>query len=225
MDRRQKLFQQALLLKGQCGRRGLPSQIVAEMWRDYQEWKSIAAVARLWQRAPQSMWELLAGRGYQLRPNSRALCANRPVGERVRYDGRIFTPSNRGYLRATSGAREPLHRAVWAKHFGTVPRGMQVSFRNGDFRDYRPANLFLGTVAEVTLHHQRRLHPATACLSAFERREHRKQNSLRYWRKRKQARLAAGLRTDGKPRAEQLGEQRLALLLRGTLVSKLKRAA
>lgn len=221
LTRREKIQQQARALKGTSGRRGLPAEIVRAMWRDYQRLRSTAAVAREWGRSPQSVWELLAGRGYPLRADSRALLNNRPVSERVKFEGRIFTPSKRGYLRATSGPREPLHHAIWAKHFGPVPPGCWVSFKNGNFSDYRLKNLFMGTPAEVTGHHQRRLHPATACLSPFERHEHQKKNSLRYWRKRKAAWIAAGLRSDGKPRAESLAGQRLALLISGSCAARL----
>lgn len=224
---RSQLLRQAARLKGRSGRRGLPPAIAAAMVADYARLGSVAKVARAWARTPQAMWELLFSRGCKLKPDSRELCRNRPAGERVKFAGRIFTPSKRGYLRATDGPREPLHHAVWRKHFGPIPAGMQVSFRNGDFKDYRPANLFCGTAAEVTRQHQRRLHPATACLSPFERRAHRKENSLRCYYRKKQERLAAGLRTDGKPRAEQLGPQRLALLLagQGRLLAQLRRAA
>lgn len=47
------------------------------------------------------------------------------------------------FVRTAPGVRRPLHRVVWEKNRGAVPRGHVVAFRNGNPMDCRLRNLKL----------------------------------------------------------------------------------
>jgi len=182
----------AQVKKGSCGRRGLPGWLVAQMHAAYLRLGSTWKVARLYGRSAQSIQELFAKRGLDRRPDSR-----QRRGATRTFGGLVFTRGNMGW-RGTQGDRPLLHHLIWTKHFGPVPAGCQVSFRNGDFEDVRPENLFCATPAEVSRHHLQRRYPETAGLTAEQRITRRRQIGLaRYYRLKKKFK-AEGLRCDGK---------------------------
>jgi hypothetical protein len=52
------------------------------------------------------------------------------------------------YIRVRMGLWDALHRQVYIQHFGPIPKGMIVAFKNRDTMDVRPENLELITRTE-----------------------------------------------------------------------------
>ncbi len=179
------------------GRRGMPAEAVQRMYFEYQRLGSTYKVAKLFGRSAQAIWEILRRRGFALKPNSK-----KRRGATRTWKGRVFTRSKFGW-RETSGERELLHHLIWNETHGPIPEGHQVSFRNGDFEDLEPENLFCATAAEVTRHHLRRHYPHLKRSPEAQRARRKKLQLASYYRKRK-AFWAQGLRSDGKPLTRQL---------------------
>lgn len=185
----------AQVRKGSCGRRGLPDWLVAQMHADYQRGLSTHRLAKKYGRSAQSLWEVFRKRRLVMRPDPKA-----KSGARIVWRGCIWTPNTKGAWRPTTGDRARLlHREMWQAASGRkIPAGWQVSFRNGNFDDVRPANLFCAPAADVTRHHARRRWPS-ARLSEAQRLTRRRRLGLeRYYRLKAQFQTR-GLRCDGKP--------------------------
>lgn len=48
----------------------------------------------------------------------------------VVFNGEKYTVGNKGYLRKTNGSRELLHRAMWRKKVGPIPKGFDVHHKD-----------------------------------------------------------------------------------------------
>ena len=59
------------------------------------------------------------------------------------YDGYKFSLRNHGYYEKTTGNRELMHRYVWEKQNGKIPKGFDIHHRNRDKSDNRIENLEL----------------------------------------------------------------------------------
>jgi len=59
----------------------------------------------------------------------------------VDYLGTRYSSRDNGYLRATTGDREYLHRVVWMHHHGAIPDGWQIHHRDHDKTNNTIANL------------------------------------------------------------------------------------
>lgn len=173
------------------GRGGLPDYVVAAMHADYQRVKSLSKVGALYGRTRQAMWDIFHSHDLPLE--------RRNFLQKILFDGRVFTPGKDDYFRATTGPREPLHHAMWIKQHGPIPAGHQVFFLDGDATHLFLANLGCAPIAEVSSHHQRRIH-ASARLSPAERIIRRKQVGLAYYYRRSRKFLKQGLTVQGKPR-------------------------
>lgn len=121
------------------GRGGLPAAVVAQMYADYQRLGSCAAVAALYGRTRQSIFDVLKAHGCQLRAKQ--------FKAKLHYGGLDYTfDSGRGrhrYWRATQGDREPLHRRVWREAGREIPAGHELTFRDGNPHHYQLDNLEL----------------------------------------------------------------------------------
>lgn len=184
-----------MLPKGSCGRRGLPEHVVNAMYADYQRLGSTRKVGALYGRTGQSVQEMFRGRGLVLKKDSRALLS----ADRFHFDGRLFTPGKNGYLRATTGAREPLHHAIWTQANGPIPPGRVITFKDGNPRNFDLGNLACEVLMEVARIHIRRLRPDYVKLPAEVRRERNRKLSLAYYHRKAAENRARGLRVDGKP--------------------------
>lgn len=58
-------------------------------------------------------------------------------------DGHKFSLRNHGYYEKTTGERELMHRYVWEKENGKIPKGFDIHHRNRDKSDNRLENLEL----------------------------------------------------------------------------------
>jgi hypothetical protein len=102
------LAQVGRVQKGSCGRRGLPSWFVEDMYEDYQFLGSTYKVARKYGRTAQSVWDTFANRRLAMRPDSR-----KRRGKTRTFDGMVFTRSNKMGWRATSGDRPTLKHVIF----------------------------------------------------------------------------------------------------------------
>jgi hypothetical protein len=59
------------------------------------------------------------------------------------YDNLKFSLRGHGYYEKTIGDRELMHRYVWKKHFGEIPKGFDIHHKNRDKSDNRIENLEL----------------------------------------------------------------------------------
>lgn len=183
------------LKKSSCGRRGLPEDIVRQMFRDYQRLGSLARVARIYKRSRQAMWEIFKAHG--LKMNERQFHAV------ILFGGKKWTPGKNGTYRETGERSRPqlLHRAIWEACNGcSVPAGWQVTFKDGDNTNISTKNLVALPMNEVVLLHYHRRYKERAGFSAQQLREFWKKYYRDLMRKKMAAFVASGLRTDGKPR-------------------------
>jgi transposase-like protein len=179
--------------KMKVGRRGLPEEFVQRMYRDYQRSGSVRATAHRFGRSQQAVWEMFRRRGLAIEPKS--------FHGRILFAGLAWTPGRSGKYRPTTGDRtRSLHHEIWMAHTGRkIPKGYQVTFRNGDCSDFRFCNLALATAAEVTRIHYARKYPARARMSPEELRAWWRAYYLKRYHQRAKQFIARGLRCDGKP--------------------------
>ncbi len=113
------------------------------MYARYCDGLSLAAVAREYGVTRQSVYGLLASRGYELR--------RRPaIGSSVLYGGLTYTVGNVGYYRCTTGDRHLLHRRMWEDAHGPIPDGWDIHHLDEDKLHNDLANLECLPKAEHT---------------------------------------------------------------------------
>jgi hypothetical protein len=138
------------------GRRGMPMAWIETMYADYQAGLSLAQVAKKYGRTRQSIFDIFKRRGLKLRERN-----FQPV---IEYKGRRYTCQKTGgrhrYLRDTRAGRTGanrqtiyLHHVVWQEHFGPVPAGHKVVFKDGNHLNCDIANLELLTNSEQVKRH------------------------------------------------------------------------
>ncbi|HUS37324.1 MAG TPA: HNH endonuclease signature motif containing protein [Verrucomicrobiae bacterium] len=125
--------------KGECmGRAGLPAAFVDRLYKSYCKGYSLQAIGKRVGRSRQTIFETFKRRGFKLRPNSKAL--KKPD---ITYNGSEFSPTKGGYLRETKGERRLLHWVVWEEFNGPIPAGHQITFKDGNNRNFSISNLAL----------------------------------------------------------------------------------
>lgn len=87
--------------------------LYSEMYEVYCEGNSLAKVGERYGMTRQSVYSGFKLRGFELRS-----MIPRPYQEK---DGLKFSLRNHGYLAATTGERQLMHRYVWEKHNGKIP--------------------------------------------------------------------------------------------------------
>lgn len=131
-----------------CGRKGIPQDWVDEMYAAYQQLQSLEKVGDIYGRTRQAMWDIFKRRGLPLQAKH--------FQDKWLYGGRSYTPSKDGYLRNTvfRSGKAPfetqLHRKMWADHFGPIPRGFNVHFKDGNFRNFALGNLVCGPISQIS---------------------------------------------------------------------------
>lgn len=100
---------------------------IAEMYDCYRDGMSLATIAKLYKCTRQAVWDVFRTRGYPMRSKDKA--------------GRYHTTcygvkwyrTKDGYLRGTlEGRRTTLHKVVWERARGPVPRTHVLRFVDGD---------------------------------------------------------------------------------------------
>ena len=66
-----------------------------------------------------------------------------PARDGVAYGGKSYSLGSTGYMRCTTGARELLHRLIWADINGPIPDGYDIHHRDHNKLNNDPANLQL----------------------------------------------------------------------------------
>jgi HNH endonuclease len=121
------------------GRRGLPAQLVDRMYRDYLRLRSAAKVGALYGRTRQAIWDIFQTKKLQLR--------KKKFKKQIKHKGIAYS-LHKGYMRATSGGRVPLHHVLWIEKNGPIPFGHNLVFRDGNRFNFTLRNIICLTVAE-----------------------------------------------------------------------------
>lgn len=108
-----------------------PDDVLAYL---YSQGYSCGAIANICSMTRQAVWERLNRRGAVLRKKA--------VLPFILYDGIKFTPSGKGYYRATSrGSHISLHRYKYTKEVGAIPPDHDIHHRDGDKQNNKLSNL------------------------------------------------------------------------------------
>jgi hypothetical protein len=72
------------------------------------------------------------------------------------YKGHNLTINKKGYYRFSSGSNRNkyLHRVIYEKHYGPIPKGYDIHHKDGDKSNTDPENLECMTKAEHTKLHK-----------------------------------------------------------------------
>ena len=89
------------------------------MYDLYCQGSSLQDVAKMMGVSRQTVYTRFKRRGLDMRTRPEPL----PF---VEYNGRKYTVGMNGYLRATEGDRELLHRAIWNREVGAIPDGFEI---------------------------------------------------------------------------------------------------
>lgn len=135
------------LVRGHCGRKGLPPHVVATLYGEYRAGKSCDEIAAIYGGTRQSIWEIFQCRGLELR--------KRDPQPRIEHGGRSYS-MHKGYYRATERDRKPLHHVLWEEVNGPIPEGWQVTFRDANPSNIALENLLGAPIADVTRFHRAR---------------------------------------------------------------------
>lgn len=111
-----------------------------EMYVIYCEGFSLAKVGERYGMTRQSVYSGFKRRGFAMRAKK-----NLPYLEK---DGIKFTLRNHGYLAATSGNRQLMHRYVWEKHKGEIPPNHDIHHIDSNRTNNDISNLELYTKNE-----------------------------------------------------------------------------
>lgn len=111
-------------------------------YQDYLDGLSLEQVANKLNVTRQCVYKAFKKRGFTLR------------GIKFRphqiYDGKKFTLRNTGYYSLTTGERCLMHRYVWEKEKGKIPKGWDIHHINGNKADNSIENLECLPKAEHT---------------------------------------------------------------------------
>lgn len=120
------------LKKNSCGRRGLPAELVAAMYADYQRLGSARKAGKLHGRSGQMLDDIFKRHGLALKPGPKAKAAA------VWWQEERWSPDHQGFFRSTTFASRKavqgrlLHRVKWERLKGPIPKGHVVCFKDFD---------------------------------------------------------------------------------------------
>lgn len=112
----------------------------SEMYELYKTGKSLAEVGKEYGITRQSVYDGFRRRGYILRARNQ-----RPYQIK---DGIKFTLRNHGYLAATTGDRQLMHRYVWEMYNGKIPPNHDIHHIDHDKTNNCITNLELYSKSE-----------------------------------------------------------------------------
>lgn len=117
--------------------------LIAAMYATYSDGKSLAQIAKIYNKSRQAVYDTFRSRGYILR--------SKPCRELTIIDDIKWTWHSKGGMRGTlpDGRRVLLHHYLWEKQNGAIPTGMHLHFKNGDKRDCALGNLELLSIGEI----------------------------------------------------------------------------
>lgn len=127
-------------------RRRLKPELAAEMYAYYQQVKSVEKVGLKYGRTRQCVFGIFQTFGFKCNPKEFL-----PV---TKYRGMKFTAQKtcgrHRYLRETVRRKGTLylHHLIWEEHYGPVPPGYKLVFKDGDHTNCDIANLECMTVSD-----------------------------------------------------------------------------
>jgi hypothetical protein len=113
---------------------------ITQRYKKYQKGYSLAEVGKMFGVSRQSVYECFKIRNLKLREKKKLECQY--------YNDIKFTPQSNGYYRMSFGNRELMHRVVWKKEKGKIPKNFDVHHINHDRTDNRIENLELISKSE-----------------------------------------------------------------------------
>ncbi len=128
------------------------------------------------------------------------------------YDGAITIRTDKNgnkyqWIRLAKANWIHLHRYLWEKEYGPVEKGMQITFKNGDFLDCRLENLELISMKENIARRRNELGYISFCISRDpELRQEIAKDEKLIELKRKQLELKRGIK-DARKQTERNAEQ------------------
>ena len=121
----------------------MKNKLYSEAYEVYKKGHSLEDVGKMFGMSRQSVYAAFKLRGYKLRKKKEL-----PF---IIYDGIKWTTSMYGYLRATSRKKHlSLHRYVWEKEYGPIPKGHDIHHKDRDRANCRKENLECLPKAEHT---------------------------------------------------------------------------
>jgi predicted DNA-binding protein YlxM (UPF0122 family) len=110
------------------------------MYEKYSEGLSLSEVGNLYGITRQSVYDGFKRRSYQLRKRNEQSFQT--------YDGIKFTKRNHGYYAATTGERQLMHRYIWEKYNGPIPKGYDIHHIDHNRENNDITNLAIFTKSE-----------------------------------------------------------------------------
>ncbi len=100
---------------------------------------TLRKLAKVYRKHHTNIWAAFRARGFRMRtPN---------MYPKVEIDGRLWTKTPRGFWKTSGGGKGhdhmTLHRYLFEKHRGQIPKGFAVVPIDGDFDNFDIANLTL----------------------------------------------------------------------------------
>lgn len=133
-----------------------------EMWGFYKDGRSCSYIAKLFKTTRQGVWDRFRRRGLPLRPSSRSRAL--PF---IEFDGKRYAPNKDNYFRRTTRTQgtygDMLHRAMWVKANGPIPKRHVVYFLDRDRMNCVLENLGCCHKNEVPHSTPLKLKPCLSC--------------------------------------------------------------
>lgn len=118
----------------------MKNELYENMYERYKDGLSLSEVGKEFGITRQSVYTGFKVRSFELRKKN-----EQPFQI---LDGIKFTLRNHGYFAATTGKRQQMHRYVWEKHFGEIPKGYDIHHKDHNRTNNDISNLELLTKSE-----------------------------------------------------------------------------
>jgi len=118
----------------------MKSEKYKEMYETYKKGFSLEDIGKMYGMSRQSVYAGFKCRSFILREKNKL-----PF---LIIDDIKFTLRNNGYYGRTNGERDLMHRYVWIKNNGEIPKGYDIHHINHDKSDNRISNLEMYTKSE-----------------------------------------------------------------------------
>lgn len=118
----------------------MKNNLYKQMYNSYRKGYSLSEVGKMFGITRQAVYSGFKCRRYKLRIKK--------VLPFLVFDNKKFTRRNNGYYGMTYGSRELMHRYVWRKHNGTIPKGYDIHHKDGNRENNDIRNLEIMSKSE-----------------------------------------------------------------------------